>query len=188
MFDAITYRLGRRRALKRVEERVVRPWNPNPSARRVLVVLPSGEEAAREGWRFVKSLGLPPQQVSPVVLPGEVTYVPAEYIRYVRRLEGDDVGRTGLPKAQFAEAVWGEHPDVAFCLTPVFDLAAAYLVGASPAQLRVGFFSEEADPFYDLMISPTSSDASALPALRETIARIKPVVLELKATGSTLAS
>ena len=180
MFDAITHRLGRRRALQRVRERTVRPWPPSPTARRALVVLPAGEEAAREGWRFVKALGLPPQQVSPVVLPGEVTFVPAEYIRYVRRLEADDLGRLGLPKAEFAEAVWGELPDLAFCLTPAFDLAAAYLVGASRAQLRVGFHSEEAEPFFDLMVAPGASIASAFSALHGTLQRMVPPVLELQ--------
>lgn len=179
MFDALKYRLARRRALRQVRERVVRPWNPSPVARRVLVVLPAGEEAAKEAWRFVKSLGLPPKQVSPVVLSGEVTYVPAEYVRFLQRLEGEEVGRLGLPKADFVGKIWGEHPDVAFCLAPEFDLAAAYLVGASSARLRIGFHSEEAEPFFDVMIAPSASIGSAFAALRETLRRIEPPVLAL---------
>lgn len=180
MFDAIAYRLGRRRALHHVRDRTVRPWNPSPAARRVLVVMPVGKESAQEAWRFVKALGLPPEQVTPVVLPGEVTYVPAEYVRLLRRLEGEDVGRLGLPKADFAEAIWSEQPDIAFCLAPDFDLAAAYLVGASPARLRVGFHSDEAEAFYDLMIAPSTSVASAFTALRATLHRIEPPVLALE--------
>lgn len=184
MFDAIIYRLGRRRALQRMRERAVQPLNPKPSARRVLVVVPAGD-AARDAWRFVKSLGLPPIQVSAVALPGEVTYVPAEYVRFLRRLEGDDMGRIGLPKAAFTEAVWGEAPDIAFCLAPEFDLAAAYLVGASPAQLRVGFHSDEAEPFYDLMIASGASTASAFTALHDTLRRITPPVLALRPADET---
>lgn len=179
MFDALKNRLARRRALKRVRERTVRPWHLNPGARRVLVVLPAGEAAAQEAWRFVKSLKLPPNQIIPVVLSGEVTYVPAEYVRYLKRLEGSDLGRLGLPTAAFAEKVWGEKPEIAFCFAPTFDLAAAYLVGASPAQFRVGIFSEEADPFFDLMIAPGASIASAFVSLRETLRRIEPPVLAL---------
>lgn len=179
MFDAVKARLARRRALKLVGQRTVRPWTPEPAARRVLVVLPTGEEAAREAWRFVKSLGLPPKQLIPVVLSGEVTYVPAEFIRLLRRLEEEDLGRVGLPKEAFAREVWGEQPDVAFCLTPTFNLAAAYLVGASPARFRVGIYDDEAEPFFDLMIAPGASLASAFRALRETLRRIDPPVLSL---------
>ena len=181
MFDALKFRLARRRALKRVRTRTVRPWSPSPVVRHVLVVMPAGEEAAREAWRFVKSLGLPPKQVTPVVLSGEVTYVPAEYVRFLQRLEGEEVGKLGLPRAEFAEKVWGEHPGVAFCLVPEFDLAAAYLVGASPAQLRVGLYSEEAEPFYDLMIAPGTSYASAFASLRDTLLRMDPPALSLTA-------
>ncbi len=184
MFDALRYRLGLRRALKHVRARTVRPWSPSPAARHVLIVMPAGKEAAQEAWRFVKSLGLPPKQVTPVVLSGEVTYVPAEYVRFLRRLEGEDMGKLGLPKASFAHAVWGAHPDIAFCLAPEFDLAAAYLVGASPAQLRIGLHSEEAEPFFDLMIAPGASIASAFAALRDTLRRIEPPVIALGPASS----
>ena len=183
MFDAVKARLARRRALKQAERRTVRSWARDPATRRVLVVLPTGEEAAREAWRFVKSLGLSPKQLIPVVLSGEVTYVPAEYIRALRRLEEGDLDRIGLPKAAFAEEVWGEQPDVAFCLIPTFNLAAAYLVGASPAPFRVGMYAEEAEPYFDLMIAPSSSLASAFDALRTTLAHVDPPVLALGPTG-----
>lgn len=179
MFDALKARLARRRALKQVQRRKVRPWASDPAARRVLVVLPTGEDAAREAWRFVKSLGLSPKQLTPVVLSGEVTYVPAEFIRILRRLDEGDLGRIGLPKEAFAEEVWSEQPDVAFCLIPTFNLAAAYLVGASPAPFRVGVYAEEAEPFYDLMIAPGASLSSAFDALRDTLANIEPPVLTL---------
>ena len=179
MFDAITYRLGRRRALQHLRDRTVQPWNPSPAARKVLVVLPAGEEAAKEGWRFVKSLGLPPKQLIPVVLPGEVTYVPAEFVRFMRRLEADDMGRLGLVKSDIAEGVWGEEPDLAFSLIPEFDLAASHLVGASPAQLRVGFYDAQAEPFFDVMVSSNTSTTSAFTALRDTLQRIVPPVLDL---------
>jgi hypothetical protein len=183
MFDALKFRLARRRALKRVRTRTVRPWSPSPVARHLLVVMRAGEGAAQEAWRFVKSLGLPPKQITPVVLSGEVTYVPAEYVRFLRRLEGEEVSKLGLPKAEFAEQVWGEHPDLAFCLVPEFDLAAAYLVGASPAQLRVGLYSEAAEPFFDLMIAPGASVASAFASLRDTLRRMNPPALDLGPPG-----
>lgn len=179
MLDALKNRIARHRALKQVRARTVQPWNPSPAARRVLVVLPAGEAAAQEAWRFVKSLKLPPKQIIPVVVSGEVTYVPAEYIRSLMRLEDVDLGRIGLPKIAFAEKVWKQQPEVALCLVPTFDLAAAYLVGASPARFRIGVYDEAAEPFFDLMIAPNDSLASAFVALRETLRRIEPPVLAL---------
>lgn len=183
MFDAVKAKLAHRRALKQVERRTARPWTEDPAARRVLVVLPTGEEA-REAWRFVKSLGLSARKVIPVVLAGEVTtYVPAEFISRVIRLEDDDTNLIGLPKQDFAQRVWKENPDVALCLAPTFDIASAVLVGASPAPFRVGFYDDEADPFFDLMVAPGPSSTSTYAALLEALRRISPPVLALDAAG-----
>lgn len=177
MFDAAKAKLARRSALKQVERRTARPWTEDPAARRVLVVLPTGEEA-REAWRFVKSLGLTTRHLIPVVLAGEVTtYVPAEFISRVIRLEADDTNLIGLPKQDFTQRVWTENPDVAICLASSFDIASAVLIGASPAPFRVGFYDDEADPFFDLMVAPSSSSTSSYEALAEALRRISPPVL-----------
>jgi hypothetical protein len=179
MFDAVKAKLAWRGALKQVQRRDVHPWTKGPAERRVLVVLPTGEEA-REAWRFVKSLGLAGRRVIPIVLAGEVTtYVPAEYISHVIRLEDDDTNLVGLPKREFTQRVWKEQPDVALCLAPTFDIASAVLVGASPAPFRVGFYEDEADPFFDLMVTPSASSTSSYAALREALRRISPPVLAL---------
>jgi hypothetical protein len=184
MLDVLKARLARRSALKQVRGRTAQPWTEDPAARRVLVVLPTGEEA-REAWRFVKALGLPPRQITPVVVAiGEVTYVPAAYISYVVRMEGDDLNLVGLPKRDFARSVWEAAPDVAFSLAPTFDLASALLVGASPASFRVGLYDREAEPFFDLMIAPGPSSTSMLSAMRDTLRRISPPVLDLGPSGS----
>ena len=179
MFDAAKAQLARRSALKQVQRRVVWSWTPDPAARRVLAVLPTGE-AAREAWRFVKSLGLPPKQIIPVVLAGDVSVVPAAFVSRVIRLEDNDINLIGLPKQDFAERVWAMEPDVAFSLTPAFDIASAYLVGASPAPFRVGLFDDEAEPYYDLMTAPSEEGAPTFSLLRETLLRIRPPVLNLE--------
>lgn len=179
MFDAAKAKLARRRALKHVGRRVARPWARDPAERRVLVVLPSGSEDAHEAWRFVSSLGLPAARLTPVVLTGEVTFVPAEYISRLVRLDDEHIGSLGLPKPAFAARVWDPSPDVAFSLAPTFDLAAAYLVGASPAAFRVGVYDEEAEPFFDLMVASGAGIGSAFASLRAALARIEPPVLPL---------
>jgi len=184
MFDAVKDKLARRSALKQVQRRTARPWTVEPAQRRLLVVLPTGEEA-REAWRFVKSLDLPARQVVPIVLSGEVmTHVPAEYISYVVRLEESDTNLLGLPKQEVAQRLWSENPDVALSLTSGFDTASALLVGASPAPFRIGFYAAAADPFFDLMVAPGPSPASTYAALLQALRRISPPVLALDPAGS----
>jgi hypothetical protein len=179
MFDAAKARIARYRALKQVQRRSVQPWATDAAHRRVLVVASAGDEHAHDAWRFVSSLGVPPSRIIPVVLSGMVTHVPAEYVTRLVRLDDEHLDFVGLPKKEFAERVWGEAPDVAFSLTPGFDLAAAYLVGASPAPFRVGLYAEEAEPFFDLMIAPGASRSSAFASLRGTLQHIDPPVLAL---------
>jgi hypothetical protein len=180
MFDAAKARLARRSALKQVRRRAVRPWTTDPAHRRVLVVVRTGDEAAHEAWRFVSSLGIPPQRIIPVVLSGQVTHVPAEYITRLIRLDDENLNFLGLPKKDFAQRVWSEAPDVAFSLSPAFDIAAAALVGASPAPFRVGLYSDEdVEPFFDLMLVPAASLPSSFETLRQTLARITPPVLTI---------
>lgn len=179
MFDAAKARLARRSALKQVRRRAVRPWTTDPAHRRVLVVVQTGDEAAHEAWRFVSSLKIPPQRIIPVVLSGQVTHVPAEYITRLIRLDDEHLSFLGLPKKDFAQRVWSEAPDVAFSLSPAFDIAAAALVGASPAPFRVGLYSEDAEPFFDLMLAPGASLASSFDTLRKTLAHVAPPVLSI---------
>lgn len=179
MFDAAKAHLARRSALKQVRRRTARPWTTGPGHRRVLVVVPTGDETAHDAWRFVSSLGIPPPRIIPVVLSGQVTHVPAEYITRLMRLDEEHLNIIGLPKKDFARRVWDEEPDVAFALAPTFDIAAAALVGASPAPFRIGLYSEEAEPFFDLMVAPGASLVSSFDTLRATLAHIAPPVLAI---------
>lgn len=177
MLDAAKSALARREALKHIRRRSVRPWDPDPAKRRVLVILPTEQEETKEAWRFVKALGVSHRQITPVV-PGDtaVTYVPVEYIGRVHRMEAKHLGLLGLPKGEFAEAVWGSEPEVGLCLTPEPDLASDYLVGASPATLRVGLHERRVEAFYDLMVTGGASFEATLLALREALQRIDPPV------------
>ena len=185
MFEGLKATWARRQALKAVRQRTVRPWRRDPASRRVLFVLPVDEASAKAAWRFIERFELHPKQVIPVVPSGEVTYAPFQFIGRVHSLRSKDVNRVGLPSKAFSAKLWAEEPDVAFCLTPAFDVAAALLVGASPATFRVGFFSEEAEPFYDLMVSRQGDEAfaSALDTLLKALRRIEPPVLAVPADG-----
>lgn len=177
MFDAAKHALARRQALKEIRRRTPRAWDPDPAKRRILVVLPTEQEDAKVAWRFVQSLGVAHKLVTPVVPDSVVTYVPVEYIGRVHRLEAKHLGITGLPKREFSAKVWAETPDLAFCLHPDPGIAELYLVGASPAVLRVGLHSAKEEAFFDLMARGGGELAESVAVLRNTLARIHPPVL-----------
>ncbi len=177
MLDAIKSKLARRSALKLAERRTVRPWASDPAQRRVLVVLPEQEIEAREVWRFIKTLGISPRQITPVVPSSLVSYAPADFIGRVKRMDEKALNLLGLARQEFAADLWNTEPDLAFCLTPTFDLAAATLIGASPAAFRVGLYDKTAEPFFDLMVAGGDSFNGTLLALRKTLASIEPPVL-----------
>jgi hypothetical protein len=185
MLEAAKQALAYREALKHARRRTVRPWDPDPSKRRVLVLLPTDEDEARAAWRFVQSLGVAPRLITPVVPDVAVTYVPVEQIGRVHRLEGKGLGMLALPKKEFAAAVWADPPDVAFCLIREPDPAALYLVGASSAAFRAGFHGARAEPFFDLMVSGGESFAASLASLRSALARIRPPVLPMDGPGGS---
>lgn len=176
MIDAAKQALARREALKEIRRRKPRPWDENPAKRRVLVVLPTEQEDAKEAWRFVQSLDVPHRNVTPVVPASVVTYVPVEYIGRVHRLESKHLGLLGLPKREFSAKVWSEPPDVAFCLHPEPDMASLYLVGASGAALRAGLHAAKEEDFFDLMVGGDKGLGDALAVMRDALARIHPPV------------
>lgn len=176
-------RLGRRVAARHVRRRAVRTWEPKPEARRVLVVLPAEEEALKAAWRFVQHLGLDARRVTPVMPAAQIAYAPAEYIGRVKILQRGDLNPLGLPKSKVAAEVWADGPDVALCLAPASDLAAAYLAGASPAAFRIGIHSEGAEDFFDLMTGSAESYEAALAALRQVLERLAPPVFPLPSTA-----
>ncbi len=179
MLEAAKRALAHREALKHARRREVLPWDPNPARRRVLVLLPTDEDEARDAWRFVQSLGVTHRLVTPVVPDVAVTYVPVEHIGRVHRLEGKELGLLALPKKEFVAKVWAEPPAVAFCLIREPDPAALFLVGASSAAFRVGFHADRAEPFFDLMVGGGASYAGALASLRRALVRIAPPVLPM---------
>ncbi len=154
MFEDVRERLALAQAARAVRRRTARVWRGPLQARRLLVVLPDGEAALHAAWTVVRETGVAPERVVPVALVGPVAYIPDGYVGRVRLLGPGDRNRLGVPRRAIAQAIWVEEPDVAIDLSTRFNAAAAFLVGASPAALRVGFYNARAEPFYDLLVAP----------------------------------
>jgi hypothetical protein len=175
MLEALRHARALRAARRAAASRRVFPPEARPEDRRLFAVLPrvteTDRDAQREAWQFLSGLPLAPSRIVPVVF-GRDEGAPDAFAGSVLHVSEKDVDWRGLPKRVVAEALWSQRPDVALDLTGAGDVGAAYLVGGSPAAVRVGSDpSPEAAAFYDLVV--TGGPA----ALRRALSQIEPPVL-----------
>jgi hypothetical protein len=178
-----------RRAWSRVFSDLRKRLHPSPPADepRILVVLPTELEALKAAWRFMAEVDVPPQRITPVSRSGTIVYAPADYVGKVELLEQKkDFDRRGLIKEKRIEQLWKTaQPDIAICLTSEFDLAAAHLIGASPAAVRLGIDDAEgrSDEFYDLAIRTSTGYDSTVASLTRILRKIDPPIIPMKPEG-----
>lgn len=151
---------------------------PRVNERRVVVVMPRAEDtestAQREAWAFLSSLDLAPNHIVPLVFGRDVG-TPDAFAGGVLHVRDGDLDWRRMPKRVVTEAVWTRRPDVAIDLSDGFNLAAAYLIGGSPAGVRIGTNSDpEAALFYDLVITGGPRSMSRV------LAKLDPAVLPIR--------
>lgn len=177
MLDALRHSRARRAALAAASTRQAFPPEARLNARRVFAVLPVAEDASddaqREAWTFLSTLDLSPGHIVPVVFGRDVG-APDRFAGSVLHIGEKSLDWRGLPRTAVSEALWTQRPDVAIDLSQTFSVAAAYLVGGSPAGIRIGLDpSPEAAPFYDLVVTGGAE------GLRRALKQIEPPVLPL---------
>lgn len=175
MLDA----LRRSRALKAARQAAVSRRAVTPEARvedrRLFAVLPEArdvdDDAQRDAWAFLSSLALSPRHIVPVVFGRDVG-APDRFAGSVLHIGEKSLDWRGLPRTAVTEALWTQRPDVAIDLSTEFSIPAAYLVGGSPAAVRIGLDpSPERADFYDLVVTGGAD------GLRRALAHIEPPVL-----------
>lgn len=166
---ALQLRLGWRAARLLVAARRPRPPARGADVRRTLVVLPSDAAGLPAAWALIKALGAP---VVPVSTGNFVASVPDAFAGTVVRL-GDPDWR-GLPRRDVLARLWADL-DVAISLEAPASLAAAVVVGAAPAGLRVGADAPGLEGVFDLAVAVEDLRPGAVPeAIRERLAQIRP--------------
>lgn len=178
MLDAFRHSRALKAAHKAVAARRGQPPEATTSARRLFAILPEAEDAAdrsqREAWAFLSALDLAPGRIVPVTL-GRGVDAPDRFAGSVLHITEKEMDWRGLPRRVVSEGLWTQRPDVALDLTSGFTLAAAYLVGGSPASVRIGLdASPEASPFFDLVVT------GGLNALQRALAQIEPPILPMR--------
>jgi hypothetical protein len=179
MLDPLRERMAWRAALRAVHTRRPIALSGHLHDRRLLAVLPEGDEAQRDAWQLIRALDLPPAQVLPVALAGPLTTVPDAYAGAARVLGPEALDWRRLP-ARAAAGLWSWLPDVAVDFSVAFRLASAYLVGASPAPLRAGYFTAGAEPFFDLLYAPEPAAERPAAGLRHYLQAMTPPLLPFK--------
>lgn len=175
MFEAARRRFARTAALDAVAHRQVGRGSS------LLVALAPDEDQQRAAWAFLSDLNLPPSSIHAVVMGDRVAYAPDAFAGHVQTLGETVQDWRRLPRRTALEPIWAQAPSVALHLADSGDLSAAYLVGASPASVRIGPHEPEDEAFYDLMVVDRGDVASRIVALRRMLAQITPPVLPLRA-------
>lgn len=155
-----------------------RPATPRRVAeRRLLLVLPPDDAGQAAAWALVERLGLAPDRVTAVVAGEHIATAPFAFTGRIAALGADALDWRRLPTRAVLDAAWADAPDVAVDLAGPDDLAAALLVGASSAAVRIGRHRPDREPFFDLMIGATPDAASAADALGRLLRQLDPPVL-----------
>ncbi|WP_412067578.1 hypothetical protein [Rubrivirga sp. IMCC43871] len=145
--------------------------------RRLLLVLPPDDAGQAAAWALVERLGLAPARVTAVVAGDHIGPAPFAFTGRIVALDADALDWRRIPTRAVLDAAWADAPDVAVDLAAPDDLAAALLVGASPAAVRIGRHRLDREPFFDLMIGATPDAASAAEALGRLLRQLDPPVL-----------
>lgn len=178
MLDALRDLAARRAVARAVAMRPPPTPGARLHARHVLAVLPP--DPSRAVWELLARIDLPPAQVHLVAL-GRCS-PPDRFAGTVTISAPGDRDWRGLPRRAVAEAAWAARPDVAINLAPPDDLAAQYLVGASPAWVRVARHETASEAFYDLFVAEAAPGGGPDPErLARLLARLDPPLLPLVA-------
>ena len=148
--------------------------------RRLLAVVPGDRETLAAVQDLLDGLALRPDRVDLVHFGEHVADAPDALLGRIREFGPDALDWRRLPTAAVRRQVWEPAPDVALSLVEPGDLAAALLVGASPAAVRIGRHDDDREAFFDLLIGGETDAASAAKALGRLLRQLDPPVLPLR--------
>ena len=180
MIDAVRSALAWRAVRDAVSRRSPIALEAEPRSRSLLLVLPTDEDGQRAAWDLVRAVDLEASRVQPVGLGSTGVAVPDAFAGRVEVVGDEALDWRRLPKASWRDRLWASRPEVAVNLAEPDLLAAAILVGAAPAAVRIGRHDPAREPCYDLMVQGPPSAAAAAGALGRLLRLLDPPVLPIR--------
>ena len=133
-------------------------------ARRALVVLPEAtRDIASVQW-IIRNLSerFSSGSLTVVATAEQVQWMKGENQFQILTYTPDDISAWFLPSQQLRGKMKRSTFDVAFDLNTTFTLPGAFLCRESKAPLRVSFFKNYADEFYNFQVSTKSANSLAV--------------------------
>jgi hypothetical protein len=128
------------------------PLSSNPKHRKVLFVIPKETALDPHFWNFVEELQLPIQNMFFVIKTASVLILPLKFVGRSMLCKPEDLNIWDLPKKYITQRIFKERYDIAIDLHPKFDIASAFLVNKSQANLKIGNCDPRSEPIFDLQL------------------------------------
>lgn len=129
----------------------------------LLILLPELEEQLKIAVYFVQALMNSIGSSGPVTL----RFVGRDFLRNTfeqnmadafRGYSEIDIDRWGMLKSSALNRILSRHWDAAVDLSPDFHPVTTQIIGRSRAHLRIGFYDEEKEPFFNVLLERDKDD------------------------------
>jgi len=129
----------------------------------LLVLLPKKPEHSRMARIFTQSLqnAIGPEgriQVRYIAMRRNLEFIDSSINDRLITYSNEHINRWGLPYKSFLEIVFSSQPDAVIDLNLDFDPVSATIVQQSNAPMRIGFYTEESEQYYNILIDRKGSD------------------------------
>jgi len=129
----------------------------------LLVLLPKKPEHSRMARIFIQSLqnAIGPEgriQVRYIAMRRNLEFIDSSINDRLITYSNEHINRWGLPYKSFLEIVFSSQPDAVIDLNLDFDPVSATIVQQSNAPMRIGFYTEESEQYYNILIDRKGSD------------------------------
>ncbi len=123
----------------------------------LLILLPKTPEASHAARMFIQSLqnAIGPQgriQVRYIAKRINLEYVDARINDRLITYSDEHINRWGLPEQSLLEIIFVSKPEVVIDLNLDFDPVSATIVQKSGAPMRIGFYNEENEKYFNILI------------------------------------
>lgn len=129
----------------------------------LLVLLPKKPEHSLVARMFIQSLqnAIGPEgriQVRYIAMRRNLEYVDSAINDRLITYSNEHLNRWGLPQKSFLEIIFTSQPDAVIDLNLDFDPISATIVQKSKAPMRIGFYTEESEKYFNILIDRKGSE------------------------------